>query len=186
MNLRKLPPSMLLALGLACTTEEPGTTSSCLSTDSGVGSSGTTFGPGSNGATSTSGPSTSTTEISASACLDVGPCLFDIGTPPDMGGWSTGPCLEPPADTGFESSTDGGTETGSGTETEGGTEGGTTLGPCLAPPGVQPDDSPAPHTSTSVTGITPGVDSRRAALERVLERGTLPPDVAARLRGSSR
>lgn len=154
MNLRKLPPSMLLALGLGCSPNEgtPNETTldSCLSTTAWEVTSGTSHGsatsqgPGSATSTSTTGRTTGTSEVDASACLDVGPCLFDIGSPPDMGPeTSTGP------DTG--TSTDSGTGTGTGTGTSGGML-----------------DEPS--------------DTRAAAVQRVLSRDILPADVLERLR----
>jgi hypothetical protein len=155
MNLRKLPPSMLLTLGLACgdgkSTDETTTVNACLSppdpTEMGTGSSsaseGTTFGP----------------------CLDIGPVTSTgelTGTGSSGADSTFGPCLtpEPPTgtsgtDTGTDSGTDTGTDSGTGTE-------GTT--------GMMGDELPP--------------TSRAAALDRVLDRGTLPADVAARLRAS--
>lgn len=175
MNLRRLPPSMLLVLGLGCpATEEPlpgdGTADSGSSTG-GSQTSSTTNGSTTNGnttngsasATSTTGRTTGITSCLAdSGCLDVGPCLVDIGNIPDMGNSSetgTGPCLLPPLDTGPESSSgsDSGTDTGSGSETGTGT--GTT--------GDMLDQPPS--------------DTRAAAVQRVLSRGVLPDDVATRL-----
>lgn len=157
MDLRKLPPSMLLTLGLAC--------------GPGKGSDETTVDACLTPAT-TDEPSTgpgSDTDIDTGPCLDVGPCLSEdtgettTGTTGTGGsGDSTfGPCLspEPPTSTG----TGSGSDSGSSSDTGSGSDSGTT--------GAM-EDEPAP--------------SRAAALERVLERGTLPADVAARLRSRSR
>jgi hypothetical protein len=160
MNLRKLPPSMLLTLGLACgdgkSSDETTTVNACLSppdtTEVGTGSSsaseGTTFGP----------------------CLDIGPVTSTgelTGTGSSGADSTFGPCLSPEPPTGTSSS-DTGTGTGTGTDSGTDTEGTT---------GMMGDELPptalAPHAA----------DSRRQALERLLERGTLPADVAARLRG---
>jgi hypothetical protein len=171
MDLRKLSPSMLLTLGLAC--------------GDGKGSDDTTTV---NACLSPPDP----TEVETGPCLDVGPlittgdttsvgpCLSDesgfpsTGTSTGTGGSTFGPCLSPEPSTG----TDTGTGTGSDTDT--GT--GTTTGPCLVPAGAQLDDSPVARASAA---IRPGIDSRREALDRVLARGTLPSDVAERLRATS-
>jgi hypothetical protein len=152
---------MLLALGLGCTVDDD-TFNACLSTTAdGPGTSSTT-GNGSVSATSTSGPSTSTTTTGPCLDVDIGPCLFDIGSPETTTGpclSETGPCLEPPSDTGFTSSS--GSDSGSGSDT--GTATGTSTGGGML-------DEPPPA-------------ARAAAVDRVLSRGVLPPDVAARLRG---
>lgn len=143
MNLRKLPPSILLALGLACGDDE--------------GSSDTVVDTCLSPATTNDG--------TLSACLDIGPCLSTTGLPTNTSTGmadsssgaevSTGPCLSPPETTG----TDTGSESSSGTET-----------------GVDTG------TSTGADMMGDQVTSRSAAVERVLERGALPPDVAERLR----
>ncbi len=75
---------------------------------------------------------------------------------------TTGPCLSPPMDSsGTGSDTGGSSESGSGSDTGGGDTGTT---------GAMLDEPPA---------------SRVAAVERVLERGTLPADVLERLRALS-
>ncbi|MCX4239466.1 hypothetical protein [Paraliomyxa miuraensis] len=147
MNLRKLPPSMLLALGLACG-------------DKGDGGDTTTV----NACLSPPGPETAT-----GPCLDVESCLSETtgfstndgtststgGSGSGSGGDSTfGPCLspEPPTDSGTGSDTDAGTDTGTGSGT------GTS--------GMMGDEPPT---------------TRAAAVGRVLDRGALPGDVAARL-----
>jgi hypothetical protein len=169
MNLRKLPPSMLLALGLACTPEGEGSdaVSTCL----------LYFPPDGTSSTSTSG-STTSADVGTSPCLKL-----------DLPQWetSTSACLEPPWETGFESSSGSDTGTGSGTGSGSdsgsgsGTDGTTTVSACLVPPDAPPGDSSAPYEST----LAPhAADSRRQALERLLDRGTLPADVAARLRGA--
>jgi hypothetical protein len=127
MNLRKLPPSMLVVLGLSCTRTPP-TVHPCLSQP---------YDPG--------------TE-------DVGPCLGpaeeprpeDSGTPQEPTEDGVEPCLEVP--------------------------------PCLSPPVPQHGASLDP-SQRSTTPDAAG--SRREALDRVLARATLPPDVAQRLRGRS-
>jgi hypothetical protein len=159
MDLRKLPPSMVLTLGLACgdgKSSDETTVESCLSTMPGMES--TSLGP----------------------CLDIGPCLSEETSFPTTGESTSGssgsssadstfgPCLSPEPPTG----TDTGTGTGSGTDTGSGSD----------------TDSATDTDATGTTGMMSDElpPSRAAALERVLERGTLPPDVAARLRGTLR
>ena len=139
MNLKKLPPSMLMALGLGCVAE------ACLS------------------------PPYDPTESSTS------------------GGTNTvGPCLSPPLETTAAEST-GGTDSG----TVGSTTMGMTTGPCLSPPedssgGTSTgtgDGSGTAESGSGSGGMEAPPASRAEALRRVLDRGALPPDVAARLRG---
>ena len=118
MNLKTLPPSVVLMLGLGCSRAQP----------------------------------------------TVHPCL---SPPYDPSTEDMGPCLSPP----MEDPTD----PGEGPEDE------PPVGPCLSPPAPGPDD--APDSSAGVTVAAPVIATRREALERVLSRGTLPADVAARLRG---
>lgn len=155
MNLRKLPPSMLLTLGLACgdgkSSDETTTVNACLSP---IDPTEVETSP----CLSTAGP-TSTTDVATGPCLDVGDesGFTTTGTGTGGSGGSTfGPCLSPEPPTGTGTETD--TGTGTGTDT-----GGTT--------GMMGDEPPS---------------SRAAALGRVLDRGTLPADVAARLRDKLR
>ena len=139
MNLKKLPPSMLMALGLGCVTE------ACLS------------------------PPLEPTESSTSG--------VDTGTN------TVGPGRSPPLEsTGMETMPTSGS-TGSGSD---GTDGGMTTGPCLSPPedtgGSSGSDTGMGSDSSGAAGEAPPAETRDAALHRVLERGSLPPDVAARLR----
>ena len=154
MNLRKLPPTMLLALGLAC-----------------------------------GGDDDPTGEASVSACLtppypetEIGSCLsattgLTTGSSTSGADSTFGPCLSPPepttdtdsssstgtgSDTGTDTGSDTGSDTGTGSDSGSGTDGTT---------GMMGDQRPP---------------TRAAAVERVLERGTLPPDVAARLRNTVR
>jgi hypothetical protein len=124
MDLKKLPPSLLVVLGLACTRSQPPT---------------------------------------------VGPCLSQPYDPSDVG-----PCLSIPVE---PDPTDGGT---TGTPTEPGPieEPEPTVGPCLSPP--EPSAALSETTPASQPAAT-----RHDALERVLARAALPPDVAARLRQRS-
>ena len=180
MDLKKLPPAMLAVLGLGCVR-------ACLT------------------------PAFETNETSSSGVdtNTVGPCLsppLDLGSAEDS--TSVGPCLSPPeetttgsdsgsgSDTGTGSGSDTGTGsgsdtgsgsgsdtgTGSGSDTGSASEGGSTVGPCLAPP---PDAPPMPPLHDSAASPPSAASSYRDALERVLARATLPPDVAARLRQRS-
>ena len=128
MDLKKLPPSLLVVLGLACARTPP----------------------------------------------TVGPCLSQ---PYDPSAGDEGPCLSPPVDdTGDSGTTGEPTDPGPGDEPP--------IGPCLSPPA--PDlaiDSPG--ATASATAVPEPAGSRRDALERVLARATLPPDVAERLRQRS-
>jgi hypothetical protein len=130
MDLKKLPPSLLIVLGLACTRTQPPTVGPCLSQ-----------------------PYDPTTE-------DPGPCL---SPPEDPSTEDAGPCLSPPEEPGAED-----------------------VGPCLSP--EPPSDGSSTSTISQAGDVhdlatTPATaGSRRVALDRVLARGTLPPDVAERLR----
>lgn len=144
MNLRKLSPSMLLALGLACG-DDDGTSS----------------------------------DTRVDACLSpppetiTGPCLS-----------TTGPCLGMLPTTADDGVT--GTDSGSSGAT---TEMGMTTGPCLRPPLETETDTDGSGSTTGGDSGTGGAldqapaETRADALRRVLERGSLPADVAARLRG---
>lgn len=147
MNLRKLPPSMLLTLGLACgdgKSSDETTVNACLSPM----------------------PSTETDDTMG-PCLDIGPCLSETAFP------TTG-------------------ESSSGTSGTGSSGADSTFGPCLSPepPGTSTDtgtgtDTDGTGTDTDGTTGMMGDEpppSRAAAVERVMSRGTLPPDVLARLR----
>lgn len=71
----------------------------------------------------------------------------------------TGPCLSPPPEESTSSGSDSGTDSG----TDSGSSG-----------------------SSGGLGDAPQGDTRAAAIERVLSRGTLPSDIASRLRGRDR
>lgn len=154
MNLRKLPPSMLLTLGLACgdgkSSDETTTVNACLSP---IDPTAVETTP----CLSTTGMG-NTSDVDTGPCLDVGPCLSEStgfgtsGSSSGTGGSTFGPCLSPEPATGTSTDTGSGTDTGTDTD-------GTT--------GMMAEEPPT---------------SRAAALERVLDRGTLPADVAARLR----
>jgi len=139
MNLSKLPPHLLMTLGLSSCVVE-----ACLSPDP--------------------------TEIAGTT----GPS-DDITTGTGRDTTSTGPCLGAPMDS-------TGTDTGTGTGSDTGTGGdATSVGPCL---GVQMDSTRA-DSDTSRGGMLdepPLPNTRAAAVERVLSRGTLPADVLERLR----
>lgn len=155
MDLRKLPPSMLLTLGLACSdgksSDDTSTVNACLS-------------PPEETTDVATGPclDVDPTEVATGPCLDVGPLTgtTDTGTTGTTDGADStfGPCLSPEPPTGTGTDTGTGTGTGGETDTDGTT-------------GMMNDAPPS---------------SRAAAIERVLDRGTLPADVAARLRDRSR
>lgn len=121
--------------------------------------SGTSSGTG----TGTSG-STETTMV--------GPCLgqqLDTSSTTDPSEtFTTSACLSPPEPETDTGTTGTGTDTGTGTGTDSGTDGGSDTG------------------TTGAMLDEPQPTSRAAAVARVLARGTLPPDVAARLRDRSR
>ncbi|MCA9708240.1 MAG: hypothetical protein KDK70_20475 [Myxococcales bacterium] len=136
MDLRKLPPSVVLALGLVACGDDGSQESEagpCLSIDpTEVGSTSntsntSTSGTGSTGSTGSTGEGTSSTGVA------------DV---------STGPCLSPPEST---TSTATGSDSGSDSDTGG-------------------------------IKFDLGAPTRNDATRRVLERGTLPADVAERLR----
>jgi hypothetical protein len=109
--------------------------------------------------TSTGGTGTAGESGSGSESTAFNPCLGAVDT--------TGPCLSPPMDSsGTGSDTGGSSESGTGSDTGGSDTGGSDTGTT----GAMLDEPPA---------------SRAAAVERVLERGTLPADVLARLRALS-
>lgn len=129
MDLKKLPPSLLAVLGLAC----------------------------------------------ARTPATVGPCLSQ---PYDPSAGEVGPCLSPPMEDPSDSGTTGEpTDPGPGDEPP--------VGPCLSPPAPDPTVASLGPTTTTTAAPEPA-GSRRDALERVLARATLPPDVAERLRGTAR
>lgn len=182
MNLRKLPPSMLLVLGLA----PEGCVGPCLS----LGSFDDTVQPPINGTSTTTGINTS----------DVGPCLSPEDGPclsPDLGSFdSTGSSTDSGSDSGSSgtwgssSGSDSGSSStgdGSGSDSSSGSDSGSgtgeaSTGPCLAPPGIAPDDTPEEVATAPSPGLPP--DSRRDALQRLLDRQALPADVASRLRST--
>lgn len=165
MNLKKLPPSMLMALGLGCVAE------ACLSppiepTESST--SGAT-GPDSN----TVGPCLSAPmESTSTGTMGSG---TSSGTGDSTAGMTTGPCLAPEPETDTEFGTD--TDTGTGSDSGGSG----TMGACLAPPGIAPDHDPSDVVMGSADAEGPAGD-RKVAVERVLDRDLLPADVAERLR----
>ena len=141
MNLRKLPPSMVLALGLVACGDD--------------GSQESEAGP----------------------CLSIDPT--EVGSATDT---STGSGSD---SSGSSSGTTGGD---SGTASSGSSGADTTFGPCLdiRPTGSDTGtggDSGSGSGSSGGMGVDePVAPSRAEVTERVLERGTLPADVAARLR----
>ncbi len=170
MDIKKLPPSILVALGLA------GCGPTVSSDDDGAGE-------GSASASETQEPTTS-------ACLDVDPtnCLSSTGftTGPCLGApqTTTGPCL---STTGFPPETTSSSGSGSGSEdsgSESGTDSGstsagaTTVGPCLAPP--PNEGEPIPGEAELHSRAAP---ARSDVVDGILARGVLPPDVAKKLKG---
>lgn len=143
MDLRKLPTSMLLALGLvACGDDgsQESETGPCLSfdpTEQGSGSgTGTGTGSGTDiGSTGADGSSGSTTGGSSDTTF--GPCLGPL----------------PSTETGTETGPDTGSDSGSGSGT----------------------------TGMDAQDAQDAAPTRAEAMARLLERGTLPADVAARL-----
>jgi hypothetical protein len=152
MNLRTLPPSMLLALGLVACGDS--TASETSGVDSGPSTHGTT---GTASATSTSGRT-------ADDATDIVGCLVDIPHWPET---STGPCLGAPMETETESSSGSGSGSGSGTGSGSDTGSGSGSDTGSSSDGMA--DEPPPQT-------------RAAAVERVVSRGLLPSDVLDRLR----
>lgn len=166
MNLKKLPPSMLVLLGLGTEACAP-----CLSTTPCL----STFDSASTYSSSTSGGSSE---------VDTGPCLsppLDSSTGPITG--PTGSGTTGSSGTSMDSGTGTGTGTGSDTGTGSSTGMGsddTSTGPCLAPAGAAPDAMLAPPVSPPEAYSA--AETREAALQRVLDRHALPDDVASRLR----
>lgn len=165
MDIKRLPPSILVALGLA----------GC----------GPRIEPDDDTAGDASDSQDASGEVSTSACLDVDPTdrtsTGEITTGPCLGQEYTtsGPCLasEVSTSTGGSGSE---SESGSGSDVTGSTEtgsdsGGTTTGPCLAPPRDAPAEDRLPEARPS------GATARAEILERLRSAGILPPDVAAKL-----
>jgi hypothetical protein len=172
MQLRRIPPRILIALGLS---------TACGPQDKEVGDSGTeATGPCLDVATTACLGALPTTGDPVGPCLDIATsgclsrCLDSTtgGSFIDPSDSSFGPCL----DVAQTDSSDSGTDSGS----DSGTDSGSTTGfnPCLAP--EPPDDSPAPpdDEAADLADSSP----RGAVLDRVLSSGRLPPDIMARLR----
>ena len=156
MDLRRIPPAVLVALGLeAC---EAGV-STCLSmmiptSDDDAGTSGTDAS-------------------SDSPESDVGPCLGQIPTTDD------GQVDTSSSDSGSTGGSDtSGTGTGTGTGTDSGTDDGleTSTSVCLAPP----PDAPPGDDDDDATAAPARASGWHAAFTRVAVK--LPADVAAKLR----
>ncbi len=172
MDLKRLPPSLLVALGLtgcgpAVDDGSTGKDSSGSQTD--TSDSSDTVGPCLTPWESTSG---------AMGTSSVGPCLGMVTTGPILDVGSTvGPCLAPPLPT--SSGTDTDTDTSGGDDMESGTTGGadTGVGPCLVPPSAPQD----PVGDRGGAFGAPPAQARSVILERLLQAGVLPDDVADRL-----
>lgn len=158
MDIKRLPPSILVALGLA------GCGPAVDPDDDTAGEAGGTAG------TSTGDPTTS-------ACLDfdstgvftTGPCLGQELT-------TSGPCLGQELTTSGAESSGSGSSTGTeGSSSSGSDDGGgadeTTTGPCLAP-GADPPPPDSADKSAS---------ARAEILQRLRAAGVLPPDIADKL-----
>ncbi len=120
----------------------------------------------------------------STAGSSVGPCLGMVTTGPILDvGATVGPCLEPPlpTSTGPDTSTDTDTDTDTsgddGTDSATTTGGDTGVGPCLVPPSAPVD----PVGDHGVGAASPAPKARSAILDRLLQAGVLPDDVAARL-----
>lgn len=143
MNTRRLPPALVIALGLGCGDDGSGnetSTGPCLIaplTESAEG-------PGSN--TDTDG-----SEVSTSVCLSA----------------PTVTVTESDGETGIPTT---GTSTGSDTDTDTGSGSGTDT------------DTDTDTDTSGTTGMGDALPDHDAIVGRVLERGVLPPDVAAKLR----
>ena len=160
MDIKRVPPSILVALGLAACGPRVDTEDDA--------------------AESSASQSGSVTETTTGACLStVGPCLGAPNTSsgPCLGApqTTTGPCLEVQTTTCL-ASTSGFTDSGTDSSGTGSDTGGTTFSPCLAPKG---DREPPPGEHNPTASAAP---VRSNVLERVLERGVLPADVAKKLK----
>lgn len=179
MDLKRLPPSLLVALGLAAC--GPSVDDGSTAGDSGD-SQGSTVGP-------CLSPVVSTGDTTGGG--SVGPCLGMVTTGPllDVGA-TVGPCLVPPLSTSTGPDTDTNTDTDTDTDTdadtdtsgEDGTDSGSTgddtgVGPCLVPPSAPGD--PVGDAGVGLGSRTPR--ARSAILDQLLQAGVLPDDVAARL-----
>lgn len=155
MDLKRLPPSLLVALGLVATGADSAgcTTGACLDVAGPEATTGPCLDVGVPGTSSGSTGPGGETGSTVGPCLDVAP-----GTTTSQTGPTTG--------TGSGSSSGSGTDTdtdtdGTGTDTEGETDSGTSTGG--APDGGEAAD-------------------RGSVLGRLLDADILPPDVAQRLR----
>ena len=170
MDLRRIPSTVLVALGLACgpSVEDDGSASTCLSTLSGD-DDGTDVGS------------------CLSECLGMLPTTEDGTTTEDESDVdscldATGPCLSPPEET-----TDSGSSfivvtdsSDSGTSTDSGTDSGT------SDSGTSDSGTSDSGTSGSTSGgaedESPRARSWREAMQRMEDGGALPADVLAKLR----
>lgn len=172
MDIKRLPPSLLVALGLVgC---GPAVDDGSTGADSGDAQTSTGESTESVGPCLTPWGSTH----DATSQGSVGPCLGMVGT-------TVGPCLLPELSTSSGTDTDTDTDpddTDTGTSSGGGTDSGSTggedsgVGPCLVPPNVLGDGPGALGTRRV------DAQSRSRILSRLLDADILPPDVAERLR----
>ena len=180
MDLKRLPPSLLVALGLAgCgpAVDDGSTAGESGDSRSSTGDSGDTVGPCLSPVIPTG---------SATGASSVGPCLGMVTTGPILDvGATVGPCLEPPFTTSSGTGPDTDTDTDTDSDTSGGdgTDSGTTggadtgVGPCLVPPSAPSD----PVGERGLGFAAPAPQPRSLILDRLRQAGILPDDVAARL-----
>lgn len=163
MDLGRLPPALLVALGLGCGPAVPDDGSGSESGSGGEGSTGETSGqtgPGETSSVTTHGTTASTTAVSTSTTTTspaTSEADVETGDPPDkfdLGGTTTGP---DPATDSF------------------------TTGPCLVPPDGVVEEEPEITDEPISHADGPALD-RNAVVERLARADVLPPDVASRLR----
>lgn len=159
MDLHKLSPSMLMALGLAACEM-----TACLSfADEGPGTTVSGTGTGGTGASGTSGAGTGATGTGATGTVGTS----STGMADEA---ETGPCLGiPPPETSSGTDTGMGSGAGTGTGSDSGSGSGSGSGGATGTTGMMVDPPP----------------DRATALRRVLDRGALPDDVAVRLRAKT-
>lgn len=116
----------------------------------------------------------------AGGVLTVVAVIFWFATATTQSGCTVGPCLSPPYE-----EPDGGDAGEPDADVDGGRDSGI-IGPCLtAPPPDTGVDLDAGVEVGALEPSSPAKSSRLAAIDRLREKGVLPADVAARLKGSS-
>lgn len=119
--------------------------------------------------------------------VDAGPCLSV--EPPDVGVClqpprDVGPCLEPPMDIGpcLDMIPDAGDSDADGEDSDAEEEE-DTFGPCLSPPYYPPDEGASRSPAMDEPAAEQVADAGWSkSFERLVERGSLPEDVAERLK----